>query len=171
MGDCLLKLPIKGSALISIHLEPKTRMQELTEEIGIALHNMHGSVSTSMALDLITRWFTQHPPSYEWMNAYVDKWLFAHPRGAKAKYLSDKPEDNYINIIEAGFKSVEEFREFVAKNELKKLRAMREVMEERDLNREEICPEVQEEWVKDGTLRIPKKVREIMGRLPPHEAT
>jgi hypothetical protein len=133
--------------------------------MGSTLFNRGGALSLGSALDIILRWFMQHPPAFDWMVAYHARWLCEHPRG-KPKIGEDPLENQWGKIMQMGFASVEDYKEFLEKRKVRQLRETRERMETRDLTAEEIAPLIELSWVQDGTLKIPKNVKAVLDIVP-----
>ena len=147
------KLMATDSKLV-VNGEVGTKFRSIAEAVGVSLFRKRDAVSTSLMLDLLVRWFIQHPPAKDWMLGYIAQWWGSHPRGRPATKPDAEYEENWW-MRSDGFESQKDYDDFVASRKRSMKMAKRVKMEVGDLKFEDIT-NVEREWLKNGRLEIPK---------------
>jgi hypothetical protein len=167
-GDVLDKSnTFNGMQMFGVHNEVRYKLTSLANQLSSYIFNARNALSMTIVLELLVRWFIQHPPALDWMEGYVARWLRDHPRGKPRM----RQEVTYEEVVRAGFDSLDEFERAVDVSLRNRRRELLREMEERDLTHAEICPEIEKMWIMNGSLKLPKKVKEMLDAKPPDEET
>lgn len=154
-GDHLADKEMLKKAMMTLVVDGDvgSKVKLLQDHLARDLFKRTNCVSMAAVLDLLVRWFIQHPPSSEWMKGYIVEWWANHKRGPKAI------EEGFVPSIEfmmaGGFANEEEYEKYLEERRLAAKRMKRVVMEDRDLVFSDIT-NADPEWIVDGKLQVPK---------------